>query len=214
MLTRVPLQAVLFDWDGTLLNSYLADGRAYLRMFEALGIPWSLSDLTRHYSPDWHNVYRAAQIPPARWGEADRLWRWYYGEERPALQPGARRVLQTLSGRYRLGLVTSGSAWRVRSQLHSLGLNSFFSLRVFGDEIPRRKPHPAPLQIALRRGGLRPTCCVYVGDAPEDIQMARRAGVAAIGILDHSPVPERLRAARPDATIRTIAGLPQLLSRG
>jgi HAD superfamily hydrolase (TIGR01549 family) len=213
MLTRVPLQAVLFDWDGTLLDSYLADGRAYLRMFEALGIPWNLTDLARHYSPDWHNVYRAARIPLDRWGEADRLWRHFYGAERPALQPGARRVLQELARRYRLGLVTSGSAWRVRSQLHSLGLNSYFPLRVFGDEIPRRKPHPAPLEIALRRGGLRPASTVYVGDAPEDVLMARRAGVAVVGVLGHSPVPERLRAARPDAIIRTIAALPGLLSR-
>lgn len=214
MLTRMPLQAVLFDWDGTLLNSYLADGRAYLRMFEALGIPWDLSDLARHYSPDWHNVYRAAHLPLARWGEADQLWRRYYSEERPALQPGARRVLQQLAGRYRLGLVTSGSAWRVRAQLHFLSLDPYFRLRVFGDEIPRRKPHPAPLQVALRRGGLRPASTVYVGDAPEDVYMARRAGVAVVGVLGHSPVPERLRAARPDAIIRTIAELPSLLSRG
>jgi phosphoglycolate phosphatase len=213
MLTRVPLQAVLFDWDGTLLDSYRADGRAYLRMFSALGIPWDLADLARHYSPDWHNVYRAAKLPPARWSEADRLWRLYYSEERPTLQPGARRVLQKLAGRYRLGLVTSGSAWRVRAQLHSLSLRSYFAVRVFGDEIPQRKPHPAQLRIALGRIGCEPAACVYVGDAPEDVAMARRAGVAVVGVLGHSPVPERLRAARPDALIGAITDLPALLYR-
>jgi len=45
------VQGVLFDWDGTLLNSYRADSSAYLAMFRQMGIPWTLDDLARHYSP-------------------------------------------------------------------------------------------------------------------------------------------------------------------
>ena len=44
MLTCIPLRAVIFDWDGTLLDSYHADARAFLRMFEALGIDPSKPD--------------------------------------------------------------------------------------------------------------------------------------------------------------------------
>ena len=213
MLNRVPLRAVLFDWDGTLLNSYHADARAYVAMFAALGIPWSLRELTAHYSPDWYSVYRAAELPEHRWAEADRLWRHFYRSERPALQRGARRVLERLAQRYRLGLVTSGSAWRVRAQLRALGLTSLFKVRVFGEEAPRRKPHPAPLRLAVRRIGCEPCACIYVGDTPEDVAMARRAGVPVIGVLAHSPVPGRLRAARPDVLIGRLAALPGLLLR-
>lgn len=213
MLNRVPLRAVLFDWDGTLLDSYQADARAYLAMFAALGIPWSLAELEQHYSPDWHCVYRAASLPRERWAEADHLWRRFYRGERPTLQPGARRVLERLARRYRLGLVTSGSAWRVRAQLRTFALSSLFAARVFGDDAPRRKPHPAPLRLALRRIGCQPAACIYVGDAPEDVAMARRAGVAVVGVIGHSPVSARLRGARPDALIARIAALPGLLSR-
>ena len=213
-MTRVPLRSIIFDWDGTLLDSYRADGRAYSRMFAALGIPWSLADLAQHYSPDWHNVYRAAELPLARWVEADALWRRFYAEERPALQPGTRDVIQKLGRRYRLALVTSGSGWRVRAQLHRLFLDTHFSTSVFGDEVPRRKPHPASLQIALRRMELEPDACVYVGDMPEDVQMARRAGVFVVGLMGCSPVADRLRRARPDALIPTITSLPALLARG
>jgi beta-phosphoglucomutase-like phosphatase (HAD superfamily) len=122
MLTRKPLRAVLFDWDGTLLNSFRADTNAYLQMFRALGIGWDPAMLSQHYSPDWHNVYRAVKLPAESWAEADRLWRKFYAEERPLLHTGARQVVQKLAARFPLGLVSSGSAWRVRSQIRTLGV--------------------------------------------------------------------------------------------
>jgi HAD superfamily hydrolase (TIGR01509 family) len=214
MLTQKPLRAVLFDWDGTLLNSFHADANAYAGMFRSLGIHWAPESLLEHYSPDWHNVYRAMRLPVKRWPEADQLWRHFYRSERPLLQSGARRVLQVLAHRFRLGLVSSGSTLRVRSQIHGFGLGRLFEVSVFGDEAPRRKPHPLQLQIAVGKLGLDPACCIYVGDTPEDVRMARRAGVPVVGVVDHSPTPQGLREARPDALIKTISSLPGLLWRG
>jgi HAD superfamily hydrolase (TIGR01509 family) len=212
-VNRASSRAVILDWDGTLLNSFHADACAYLQMFGALGIGWGLTELAQHYSPDWHNVYRAANVPRECWGEADRLWRHFYRAQRPILQPGARSVVQELARKYRLALVTSGSGGRVRAQLRAFALADLFPVCVFGDEVPRRKPHPAALLLAMRRLGLEPAACVYIGDAPEDVKMARFAGVHSVGVLGHSPVPERLRAARPDALISRITELPGLLSR-
>lgn len=213
MLTRKPLRAVLFDWDGTLLNSFRADANAYTEMFRSLGVTWAPESLQRHYSPDWHNVYRAMRLPVARWAEADRLWRHFYRSERPLLQPGARWVVQALARRFRLGLVSSGSRLRVSSQIHRFGLGRLFEVCIFGDETPRRKPHPLQLQIAVCKLGLDPASCIYVGDAAEDVRMARHAGVPVVGVLDHSPTPQRLRESRPDALIKTISALPGLLRR-
>jgi HAD superfamily hydrolase (TIGR01509 family) len=213
MLTRVPLRAVIFDWDGTLLNSYHADAQAFLKMFRELDIPWSDGDFVRHYSPDWHNVYRGVGLPVGRWAEADRLWRHFYRSERPRLQAGTRATLQRLSDRFSLALVSSGSAWRVRAQLRGFALSTYFKVSVFGDEIPRRKPHPAQLRVALQKLGVEPRAAVYVGDAPEDVMMAHRAGVAAVGVRAQSPVAERLLKARPEFMIANIADLPRLLWR-
>jgi HAD superfamily hydrolase (TIGR01509 family) len=212
VLTHKRLRAVLFDWDGTLLDSYRADANAYVQTFRALGVAWSLKDLARHYSPDWHRVYRAAQLPQKRWAEADQLWRCFYRLERPLLLPGARQVVQQLAARFRLGLVSSGSKLRVRTQIRAFGLDSFFEVSVLGDEVPYRKPHPLQLQLAIRRLKIEPGACIYVGDAPEDVKMARHAGVAVVGVLQHSPVAARLRESRPNALIKTIAALPGLLS--
>ncbi len=204
---------MLFDWDGTLLDSYSADAYAYQKMFRALGIGWSLNDLERHYTPDWYQVYRAARLPRRRWDEANQLWRHYYRERGLRLLPGVRRVLRRLARSYLLGLVTSGDRRRVQEQLRAFGLTRIFAACAFHEDSRRRKPHPAPLRVALRRLRLAPTACAYVGDAPEDVEMARRAGLRVIGVLGPYPNRRRLRAARPDALLDAIAALPDLLER-
>jgi HAD superfamily hydrolase (TIGR01509 family) len=210
---RPPIRAVLFDWDGTLLDSFRADAYAYRKAFHALGINWGLSDLARHYHPDWYRVYRAARLPRPRWEEANRLWRRYYRECRPRLLPGARRVLRRLGRSYSLGLVTSGNRRRVRRQLRAFGLARVFAVCVFHEDSRQRKPHPGPLRVALRRLRLPPAACVYVGDAPEDVEMARCAGLRVIGVFGPYPTHHRLKAARPDALLERIADLPALLER-
>jgi HAD superfamily hydrolase (TIGR01509 family) len=204
---------VLFDWDGTLLDSYRVDAQAYLEMFRVLGIRWGLEKLKQHYSPNWYNVYRAARIPRSRWDEADRLWRRYYRHKEARLFSGARAVLSTLRRNYKLGLVTSGSGDRVRQQLRNFKITRRFAVRVFAEDATPRKPHPAPLRLALARLHLAAEECIYIGDAPADIEMARRAGVASVGVVGTSPVPSKLRAAEPDVTIDSVAELPRLLAK-
>jgi HAD superfamily hydrolase (TIGR01549 family) len=211
MTLRDHLEAVLLDWDGTLLDSFEADTAAYLQMFRALGVGWGPEELERHYSPDWYQVYRAARIPRDRWKDADLLWRRAYENYRPKLVSGARQVLRRLGARYRLGLVTSGDSERVISQLRRLRLTSRFVVRVCHEDTPRPKPHPAPLLAALGRMRLDPAVAVYVGDAPEDVEMARRAGVRAVGVLGSFPTAHRLRASRPDVLLDSLRELPALL---
>src|SRR6266850_2579040 len=85
------IEGVLFDWDGTLINSYRADASAYLAMFKELEISWGIEELEKNYSPNWYEVYRAAGLPRRRWADADRAWRAHYAKHRPKLIAAARR---------------------------------------------------------------------------------------------------------------------------
>jgi len=204
-------RVVLFDWDGTLLNSYAADVRAYLAMFRALEIDWGVEELERCYRPDWYQVYRAARIPRSKWHRADWLWRRAYSAERPLLIAGARAVIRQLGRKFQLGIVTSGSCGRVRQQLRQLQLRRHFETCVYSEDVSRRKPHPAPLQLALKRLRAEPQDTVYVGDTAEDIEMARRAGVRAIGVSGPFPTAASIRAARPDLLLHSLRDLPRHL---
>jgi HAD superfamily hydrolase (TIGR01509 family) len=207
------LEGVLFDWDGTLLNSYRADSQAYLAMFRELGCPWELEELAKHYSPDWYVVYRAAGIPKERWNEADRLWRAHYTRHPSKLMAGARQVLLHLARRHTLGLVTSGDRQRVSRQLRAFALTRIFRARVCGGDTPEKKPHPAPLLLALQQMKLQPVDCVYVGDTPEDLAMAKAAGMRAIAILGPFPTEKTLRAASPEFLLPSLRDLPALLHK-
>ncbi|HTF26974.1 MAG TPA: HAD family hydrolase [Candidatus Limnocylindria bacterium] len=210
---KCSIEGVLFDWDGTLINSYDADASAYLAMFEDMGISWRIEELEKNYSPDWYQVYRAAGLPRRRWADADRAWHTHYAKHRPKLIAGARRVLARLGGAHPLGLVTSGDRDRVTRQLREFRLTTLFAARVCSGDTLRKKPHPEPLRLAMRQMELDPSACVYVGDAPQDLEMAQRAGVRAIGVLGPFPTERRLRAARPEFLIGSIEELPDVLKK-
>ena len=194
-----PVRAVLFDWDGTLLDSAEASYRCYRDLFASLGIDFNRERFQQTYSPDWYRTYRAMGLPESRWAEADGLWLERYAREESRLVPGAREALLALRGpAVVLGLVTSGNRPRVSRELATLGLADVFGAVVCADEAGARKPHPAPLVLALARLRVHPREAAYVGDSPEDIQMARAASVFAVGIPGGFPNREALAAASPD----------------
>lgn len=209
---RIHTRAVILDWDGTLLNSYRADARAYQAMFRALEINFSNRELARHYSPDWYRVYRAAKIPRKQWRLADAVWGEAYRRQSPRLLPGVRALLRQLSRFYLLGLVTSGDRKRVRRQLKEFGFTELFYACICSEDAAHRKPHPAPLRKAMKCMRVKAGDCVYVGDTPEDIEMAHRAGVRSIGVIGPFPSSARLRSEHPCVLIPSIANLTEILS--
>ena len=213
MSTERRLAGVLFDWDGTLLDSFQADSQAYLAMFRDVGLDWGIKELERHYSPDWYTVYRAAGIPKERWEEADGLWRAHYAKHPCKLISGARQVLRRLARRHALGLVTSGDRVRVTRQLREFALTRIFRARVCGGDTREKKPHPEPLRLALRQMKMEEEECVYVGDTPEDLEMARAVGMRAVAVLGPFPTEKRLRAAKPEFLLKKLEELPGLLER-
>jgi len=208
------LRAVLFDWDGTLVDSAEASFRCYQRLFTSYGIPFDRDRFVATYSPDWYRTYEAVALPRERWSEADALWVAAYGEERVDLLPGATEGLARLRrAGLSAALVTSGSRPRIDRELALLDVTGFFEHVVCCQDVSSRKPDPAALHLALERLGVEPAAAAYVGDSPEDILMARAAGVRAIGIEGGFPNREALRATEPDLLAADLsAAIDSLLS--
>jgi HAD superfamily hydrolase (TIGR01549 family) len=208
------LSAVLFDWDGTLVDSAEVSYRCFLRLFESFGLPFDREAFARTYSPNWIVTYRAVGLPEAAWPEADARWVGYYGEERSSLIPGASEALATLGEHGKqLGLVTSGDSGRVRGELPRFGLDGLFSAIVCGQDVRERKPHPEGLLRALEEMKVGPAQAAYVGDSPEDMGMAQAASVFSVGIPGGFPNREALVASKPDLLAASLSEAVRALLR-
>ncbi len=203
------MDAILFDWDGTLVDSLGAFHRANARVMSEFQLPFDESIYRQHYVPDWRLMYTKLGVPGDRLDEANELWHAAYATEPTVIAfDGVAAALDRLAATgAALGIVTAGHREIVLPQLEATGLASRLPIQVFGDDLPVHKPDPAPLWRGLDEAGLvgRPRDAAYVGDAPTDMQMARAVGVLAVGIASALGDPDALRRAGADEVALSVA---------
>ena len=210
------LRAVLFDLDGTLLDTApdMADALNLLRAAEGLDrLPFErILPLVSHGAP--RLIRFAFDEPEGERYEALRMrfLEIYSGAlaVRTRLFDGFDRVLESVEqAGLRWGIVTNKPGWLTTPLLAQTGLSRRCGCVVSGDTLAERKPHPLPLLHAAGLLGLQPRTCVYVGDAERDVQAARNAGmiplVAGFGYLGDDDDPAGWQAeaiiARPEDLI-------------
>jgi HAD superfamily hydrolase (TIGR01549 family) len=203
------MEAILFDWDGTLVDSLGAFHRANATVMGAFGLPFDEAVYRRHYVPDWRLMYLRLGIPGDRLDEANEMWHSNFatGADVVAFDGAAEALRGLRDAGAALGIVTAGDRSVVVPQLERTGLAEFLPVRVFGDDLPVHKPDPAPLRLALRKLRLeaRPESVAYVGDAPTDMLMASAAGCRPIGVTSVLGDPDELRAAGAVEVVASVA---------
>jgi phosphoglycolate phosphatase len=178
------VDAILFDWDGTLVDSLESFYAANAAVLADEGIPFDRARYREAYSPDPRVFYRRLGVPDDRHERLQAAWRRAFVPVARPL-PGVLEALTTLhAAGARLGLVTATIREVVEPQVRQHGLGALLEVLVCGDDLPEVKPDPAPLRRALGSLGLaaHPERATYVGDAPDDMRMARAAGTVAVGI--------------------------------
>ena len=202
------INTLLFDWDGTVVDSAQLGLTAYEKSFAELGIPFDHETYAAVYSPNWLSVYEGLGLPKEQWQRADELWTHHYGEQSAELIAGAGETLAELRQKgYRLGVVSSGNDCRVNREIDELGLAGFFEVVVCHEQIRNRKPHPEGLETAMRVLGCSQKEVGYVGDTPEDIEMGKGAGVLTVGVRSAYPTSWKLESCAPDILIESLTEL-------
>ncbi len=131
------------------------------------------------------------------------------GLSRP--MPGACEIIPLLAGKFSLAIVTSRAGAGTRGILDSLGLLAWFPVIVGIEDVLHSKPDPEPVLKALAGLALSAGDAAMVGDTPDDIVAARRAGVLAIGVASGAFSREELAAAGADEVVASLKELAQLL---
>jgi haloacid dehalogenase superfamily, subfamily IA, variant 3 with third motif having DD or ED/haloacid dehalogenase superfamily, subfamily IA, variant 1 with third motif having Dx(3-4)D or Dx(3-4)E len=202
------IKAVLFDLDGTLLDSFPMHYDVYETMFSRFGIAMSRELFLSTYSPNWYRTYEAFGLAEEHWNAANDVWLTEAAKHTPQLFSGVTKVLVELSKSVTLGIVTSGSKGRVLTDLDRTGIATYFSSVVTGDDITEPKPSPEGLEIAMRQLSVTPAEAIYVGDAHADFEMARAARVRFFGVPSEFA---NLSPDHPEYDIHTINALPDMV---
>lgn len=202
------IKTLLFDWDGTLVDSAHLGLVAFEKTFDALGVPFVHAVYEAKYSPNWYSTYEALGLPKEHWQTADELWIRHYGEQSaPLIEAVGETLLQLREKGYQLAIVTSGSRSRVSREVEQCVLRDAFTVIICNEDIVNKKPHPEGLELAMREMNVAPSQCAYVGDAPEDIEMGRRGQVMTIGVRSDYPSSARVQSANPDLYLERLAEL-------
>lgn len=215
---------VLFDLDGTLVDSVPDMAWSVDAMLNLIGLPGCGEQKIRHWIGDGlENLIKRAltndmhtEPDPSLFEKAFRLFLDIYADNTcraTCIYDGVATGLDYLrKHKYRLGCVTNKREQFTRRILEVLGINNHFDIVISGDTLPRKKPDPLPLLHAADFFSANPENSLLVGDSINDITAARAAGFRVFCVTYGYNHGRDIRDAAPDAVIDSIAQLPALLT--
>jgi len=217
IMTRQPRRNILvFDLDGTLVDSAPDIAAAVNALFAELGLPAMELALIRRMIGDGAPVLleRALLHVGATQTAAELMPRYsvHYSENAVGLTKLYPNVGETLTALHaagcRLGICTNKPIGPTRAVLAAFGLDSMIEHVIGGDSLPQRKPQPEPLWNVIRALGGTPESAVMIGDSAVDIACAEAAGVPAVIIPSgYGMVPPQAKI-----TAATFADLPRVIA--
>jgi HAD superfamily hydrolase (TIGR01509 family) len=214
-------RAVLFDVDGTLVDSVRLHAEAWQEALRRFGRDVPLEDVRRQIGkggdelvPVFLEPDEEKRVGPALRAYHAELFRRAY-RPRATVLPGARElVLRTREAGARVALASSGKAEDVAHWVALLGLDGALDGgATTADDAERSKPHPDIFEAALARTGAAPEDALAVGDSPWDVEAARRAGIRSVGLGSGGFAEQDLRGAGAIAFYRDPADLLAQLDR-
>lgn len=215
------VRLAIFDCDGTLVDGQAAICNSMETAFASAGLPapdrhevrrivgLSLPQAIRLLAPDAEEALHHRAVDAYK--EAFRACRLEGTLEEPLFYGIAEVLVRLAEGGWTLGVATGKSDRGLASCLAAHGLADHFITLQTADRHPS-KPHPAMLEAALVEAGAEAADAVMIGDTTFDMEMARAAGVRAIGVAWGYHTESELREAGASHVAATPAELGDLLS--
>jgi phosphoglycolate phosphatase len=203
--------AVVFDLDGTLIDSYPAILASVNFVRHEHGLPpLDIVEVKQHVGRgmDYLLAHTLPDYSPSIDAPRYRQHHPTVMLQRTEFMPGAAEVLRVLrrAGK-RLGLCSNKPRPFSVQLLRHLGLFDCFDVVVGPEDVAQPKPAPDMLRSAVVHLDLPPSALLYVGDMTVDIETARAAGVAVWVVPSGSDARAALEAARPDRLLNTLSDL-------
>ncbi len=216
------LKAIIFDMDGTLIDSIDVYHTIIKDVLEWLGM-----ELTHSKEVVFENFSHGRRLSeflfPADLenreetverfnSQAIKAFREVFAKGEVELIDGVDGLFEELTDRgFSLALVTSSSTEAVIPFLKAKKLHAYFDCVLGRTEVPRLKPFPDPLLKCLEILDVEPCESIYIGDSIIDIQAGKAAGTGTVGVLTGTSDLNRLKAEAPDVIMDSVRDLLTIL---
>ncbi len=206
------MKAVIFDFDGVILDSEPQHHEAFEKLFDANGVPFHETPQTMTGIPARKLIAMVAQkagiaLAPEKIAAMDRQRDDLYLDiilHQTRLLPGALELLQALkSAKIRTALASSSNQRLLDAILPKVGLKDAFDAVVSGDMVVHGKPEPDIFLLAAEKLGVAPKECVVIEDANAGVQAAKAAGMKVLMVKNERIVQEKERA---DGFVDSLSG--------
>jgi phosphoglycolate phosphatase len=203
---------IVFDWDGTLMDSAAAIVRAISAASLDLGLAPPPEARARHViglGLDEALRHVAPELPPERYPHmAERYRQHYFAHQHElTLFAGVENLLARLAGRgFQLAVATGKSRRGLDEALDHFNLRACFHALRCADQC-FSKPHPQMLLELMQERDVAPERTLMIGDTTHDLEMAKNADVAAVGVCYGAHTASALRAAAPLACVESVTEL-------
>lgn len=214
----MPIRAVLFDFDGTLANSFTPITSSTNHVRQKFGLPPLPESEIRHYVGYGLTNLMQALIPNAPTEEAIDIYRSHHQTvmlTQTKLMPGVAETIHELSRRgFRMAVCSNKQVEFTRQLIKTLGLDQYFKAVLGPEDVDNRaKPDPAMLLEGLRRLEVSKDEAVYVGDMAIDVHTAQSAGIVVWLVPGGAAGEESAEAAGPNRVLNGFAEILELLSK-
>lgn len=216
------MKAVLFDWEGTLVDfQWNLQGAVRDATEVLIGLGFDPSSWEKHYAALRNNAVRLApQRGLDKRQVANRIDAIYDrfdldAASRWSLQPDAETLLSYLKKRQvQIGLVTNIGKRAIELGTSRLRMAEFFDTIVTRNDVEMLKPSGEGIRIALQRLGAKSADALFVGDSVSDILAVKDAGIKVAIVQGGESAPNSLNAAAPDHLWNALSELMPFCSGG
>ncbi|MBR7827103.1 HAD family hydrolase [Actinospica sp. MGRD01-02] len=189
MITAAP-QALVFDFDGLILDTETPEFRAWQELFSRYGGTLTTADWAHvigSLDSGWNPAVELGRQTGRTFDEAALRAEWkprqveLLAEE--TIRPGVLELLKEARLRgIRLAVASSSKRWWVQGHLERLGIYESFDAVATGDEVPRTKPDPAVYLLALQRIDVLGNAAIALEDSPNGVRAAQAAGMRCVAV--------------------------------
>ncbi len=216
--SRNAIKGIIFDLDGTLVDSYLPIMESLNYVRHCYGSPPYALDEVKRMVGRGLELLLADAIGKENVSDGVRMFRAKYGKiflEETKLMPGAQNLVATLGMKgYRMAVVSNKPAYFTSEILRSHKIIQYFEIVLGPDTASKPKPDPEMIDKAIEKMSLPRDEVIYIGDMTLDIETSRRAGIKIFAIEGGSSSRQELEKASPDMIFKNLQQLNSFLSSG